>query len=147
MDNRASSQPVRVIVSFWIPKPPSSKNARRARVVRGGKANGRVIQYRPTNILRVTEQIRHQASLAMAARGWPPGALIEDNDIGVAMEFHVATEQLHVTVFDRGPKPKKPGRKSDLHNMQELVLDAMQGIVYRNDNQVSHLLLLKDYPQ
>jgi len=50
-----------------------------------------------------------------------------------------------VEVWSLGPKPKgKTGRKRDLQNLQEGILDGLQGLAFKDDNQVVMLHMHRD---
>lgn len=78
--------------------------------------------------------------------------MLGDRDVAVSIVHRVREGLVDVTVEDRGPRPKGfTGRKRDLHNIAELVLDAMQedrrrmyGGLYRNDNQVVELTMRRE---
>lgn len=128
---------------FVIPTPPSSKNARRARRL----PTGLIIQYRPKEIVQATEAIQATAIAALKAQAprcySERAPLLPDEDVEVVMVHNVRNDTLDVTVTKRGPCPSKSkgatGRKRDVVNLPELVLDAIQRIAYRNDNQVCDL--------
>lgn len=134
------------ILKFEIAVPPSSKNVKRMR--RSGRVcpacrqpSGPVIMYRPNKVLAATTQIRAAARAAMVLAGYAAEEpLLADDDVAVQMVHDVAREVVEVTVSRIGPRPKgKTGRKRDVVNIPELVLDALQGLAYANDNQVAHL--------
>jgi hypothetical protein len=132
-------------IRFVVATPPSSKNAQKMRVVPGGKKGlGIPIRYRPRDVIDATEAI--QAAAVAALRKQAPKCfaerrpLIEDGDVSVQMVHNVANETLDVTVQLIGARPKgTTGRRRDVVNLPELVLDAIQRIAYRNDNQVCDL--------
>jgi len=75
-----------------------------------------------------------------------------DHDVAVSIVHHARAGCVDVMVEDRGPRPKgTAGRKRDLHNIAELILDAMQadedqmfGGLYENDNQVVELTMRRE---
>jgi len=77
------------------------------------------------------------------------GAVFPSDDVGVSMTFDPATDRIKVRVYSLRTRPKgKTGRRRDLHNILEAVLDGMQtrdtktGLklgLFANDNQVAHI--------
>lgn len=132
------------MLQFTIPVPPSSKNSRKLR--RSGakcpackQPSGPVIMYRPSEVLEATAEIQAAAREAMLNCGYSK-PLFPDDDVAVQMEHEVLQDVVHVTVSCLGPRPKgRTGRKRDVVNVPELVLDALQGLAYANDNQVADL--------
>jgi Holliday junction resolvase RusA-like endonuclease len=129
----------RLVLAFSIPVPPSAKNQKRAGVSRTGRA----FQYRPSSVKNATHSIRAHAMVA--ARNWHgQEALLPDDDVEVRIEHVLGAEEaddiVQVRVYALGPRPKgRTGRRRDVTNIPELVLDALQGIAYANDNQVTKL--------
>ena len=132
------------MIEFTIPVPPSLKN---------GKVLGR--QFGSTKVtMRVSSAVResmrlvqHEAREAMLFSGvdecgeWKE-PLFGDDDIGVDMVYHARRGELTVRVWSEGSRPPKfSGRKRDLQNLQDGVLDALQGLLYANDNQVTKLTM------
>lgn len=135
---------------FCIPTPPSSKNMKKI----GRAGDGRAIIYRDADVVRATREIqaiafdalRRQAPKCIAERR----ELLPDEDARVTMVHNVRNETLDVLVEKAGPAPSKrdgaSGRKRDVVNLPELVLDAIQcpprflrGIAFKNDRQVTDL--------
>lgn len=126
-------------LSFVLPLPPSSKNARRARLL----PNGRIIQFRPRDIVTATEQIQTIALQAMREAG---ATLIEDDDVHMSLIYEVERNCVRVEVNAGPPRPKgRTGRKRDAVNLPELICDALQGIAYTNDRQIARLFVLRVY--
>jgi Holliday junction resolvase RusA-like endonuclease len=129
-------------VEFEIPVPPSTKNSRRLlkrgrrTIVAKGKAAMRAIPAIQRTVLERLRELDVQL---------PPGSsLFGDDDIAVYIEHRVETDTVSVVVYSAGDRPKrgrKTGRKRDLQNLQEGILDALQGILFENDNQVTHLTM------
>ena len=84
------------------------------------------------------EEIRAAATNALAEHQEREGSLFADDDIGVDITHHVKDDTCTVKVWSIGPKPKKgkTGRKRDLQNLQEGVLDTLQGLAFDDDRQV-----------
>lgn len=67
---------------------------------------------------------------------WP------DDDLEATFTLHMRSERCSVRVRSIGPRPKGfTGRRRDIANVPEAVLDAMQGSVMGNDNQVATLIV------
>lgn len=138
---KKNTPPREPIFRFTIPVPVSSKN--RQRVMRRGRrawiAKGAQAEAQHTTIKR--------AALAALAE-WGPRpdltSLFGDDNLEMQIEHDVELDLLHVTVRSLGPRPGskvKTGRKRDLQNLQDAVCDALQGVVYDNDNQIDLLTM------
>jgi len=135
-----------VALRFVIATPPSSKNEQKMRVIPGGKRGlGIPIRYRPAEVVEHVRQIQDAAVRALqrqAPRCYAESRpLLEDDDARVEMVHNVHNETLDVLVRRIGDPPKKgrTGRRRDVHNLPELVCDAIQRIAFRNDNQICDL--------
>lgn len=129
--------------------PLSMKNTQALGVVPCAPRGKQRIPWRP--IRYVTHEARAQiediqARAVRALRVQAPHAfeqqrpLLVDEDARVEMVHNVRNETYDVLIRHAGAKPKGfTGRGRDVHNMPELVCDALQGIAYRNDNQVVDL--------
>jgi Holliday junction resolvase RusA-like endonuclease len=124
---------------FVIPTPPSSKNSKGMAVIAG-----RARMFRKREVVQATKQIQEIACEALRQqaptcyRSRVP--LLQDEDAQVEMVHNVANESVDVTVRGMGPRPKgRTGRRRDVVNLPELVLDAIQRIAFANDNQVADL--------
>lgn len=129
---------------FTIPTPPSSKNTQQLRVIYGRNGKPVPTRYRPKEVMVATEQIQEAACEALRLqaptcyRARTP--LLSDEDAQVEMVHNVQNESVDVVVRGIGARPKgRTGRRRDVVNLPELVLDAMQGIAFGNDNQVADL--------
>ena len=125
---------MRKTIEFEIPTPPSLKN---------GMAIGRGKLRRGEPVRLAMRQIRAEAeAAAIAAEGMEAleHPLFDDDDVAVEIDYHPRNEVVVVRVTSAGPRPKKfTGRKRDLQNLQDGILDALQGVLYANDNQVADL--------
>lgn len=121
-------------VSFVIPTPATGKNSKR--LVRFGN---RPALIKSKEALETMADTRRRAITAVAANLLP---LFGDDDVGVTVKHHVAANVCEVVIERLGPPPNVPGwRKRDTPNLPDVVLDALQRIVYRNDNQVARLVV------
>ena len=124
-------------ITFTIPVPPSLKNS----VVLG---RGRM---RKSGACKAAMRgIRDAARLAVEAR-YPStqGPLFGGNRVSLDVEHDVGRGLLNVVLTDLGPFPTRgaTGRKRDLQNLQDALCDALEGIVYENDNQIDRLTMAR----
>jgi len=90
--------------------------------------------------------IREAAVQAMAEAGYTAGEepLFGNQDIAAKFTHNVVRDTLTITIEGVGPPPRgKTGRKRDLQNLQDAALDALQDLLYKNDNQITHLLMTR----
>ena len=121
------------VLRFTMHRPiASKKNGRRF-----GRSRGR-IKLLPSDKARTDEQtLRMLALHAASAQGW---RLVEDDDVEVRLVYRYADEEVDVEVRRIRPRPDgRSGRARDLHGMFEALADALQGVAYRNDNQVARV--------
>lgn len=72
----------------------------------------------------------------------PEGLMFEDDELFVTIDWIVALDEVRVSVKSLGPRPKgRTGRQKDVQNIPAIILDALEGVVYRNDNQVKCLVV------
>lgn len=89
---------------------------------------------------RSVEEIRAAAINALAKFPDSKQPLFGDDEIAADITHHVEDDTCTVKIWSIGPRPKgKTGRKRDLQNIQEGILDTLQGLAFVNDNQVSWL--------
>ena len=141
--DKESGEVRQVRLTFTIPVPASTKNSRR--LIR----RGRRVTSLPSKRAEVSmKQIR--AAAIEALEQWqeyaaPGETLFGDDDIGVVIRHRVPDDTVVVEVWSLGPRPKgKTGRKRDLQNLQEGILDCLQGLAYKDDNQVAMLHMHRD---
>ena len=134
-------------VEFEIPVPVSSKNSRI--LTRDGSGRPRSFPSRAAR--RSMEQIRsaaHQAVDKARKSGdfKDDGPLFGDDEVAVEVTHVVPTDKVTVKLRSLGPRIKgKSGRRRDIQNCPEGVLDALEGIIYKNDNQVGALLVRRSH--
>ena len=92
---------------------------------------------------RSVEQIRSAAIQAMRDHDLGEReTLFEDDDVACDITHLVESDTCTVKIWSLGPKPKgKTGRKRDLQNLQEGILDSLQKLVYDDDRQVCSLTM------
>lgn len=122
-------------IEFRVAAPDSKKN--RGQVLRYGDRYG----YRPNPVALAQEE----AIRAFLTRElWGECPHFGEDDVRVVVTHHARTDELIVRVEHVRPRPKKfAGRRRDLSNLLEVPLDAMQGPVYRNDNQVCEIQIVR----
>lgn len=137
-------------VDFTIPFAVAAlKNSQRIgyRYVRGGSRRACI---RPPE--KAEEQIPLVRDIVREVIGSRSHSVFGDDDVTIAIRYLALSEELRVHVESVGPRPEGgiTGRRRDLHNMADLVLDVMQqdlrqafGGVYDDDRQVVELLLTR----
>ena len=114
-----------------------------------GKNNLRIFQRKagPSFIGHKSSVATEKAALiayiqqAVARQRW---RILEDESVCLEIEHDADTDTVTARVSVLAPKPKgRTGRKRDLHNITDLIADAMQGIVFTNDNQVGRVVLAR----
>lgn len=92
----------------------------------------------------VREQFAMTALLREAVRRVHkgPGMPWPEDEVEVEATRLVGKDQLEVVFRHAGAKPKgRTGRDRDTQNLLESLLDAAQGVVYSNDNQVRRVAI------
>ena len=133
------------VLEFVIPVPASSKNSR----ILTRDACGRPRSFPSRAARRSAEQIKSAAQEAIdkakAAGDFKEsegGTLFGDDEVAVEVSHDVPTDTVKVRLWSLGPRVKgRSGRKRDVQNCPEQLLDALQNLAYRNDNQVGMLLV------
>lgn len=124
------------MIRFKIPTPASSKNSRML-VTIGGRPRSIKNAKARASAADVIEAAANAMRMAAARR-------IDDDDVRVTIVYDVESETCAVEVASIGPRPKgRTGRRRDVANLPEVVLDALQGIAYGNDNQVADLRVVR----
>lgn len=126
-----------------IPRPASGKNSQQ--LVSWGKPCphcGKKENYsvRKSREAEQDEKAIRRAAIFAAGRGGDEPALFPDEDCTVLFEHHARSDIVTVEVYPVCDRPPGfSGRRSDLHNIPDVLLDALQGVVFTNDNQVRRL--------
>lgn len=138
-------------ISFRCAAPDSKKN--RAQIVRVPiRRNGVPLfdrygkpMVRSSILPSYTSRKQQEAIRAHLEHELGDRCYFDDHTVGVKLVHHARSDLIEVSVEDLGPR-RRPfsGRKRDLQNLLEVVLDAMQGPVYRNDNQVARIEMERD---
>lgn len=126
-------------IRFEIWPPASKKNhARAKRDWDTGKAyvgSDRMVRHERRAIRIIVEQ-------ALAAIRWRMAEPLfgEDDDVEMELEHLVERDVMQVTVRRIGPPQKvdgRTGRRRDVVNLFDSISDALQGLVYGDDRQIS----------
>jgi len=119
-------------IEFSLPAPDSKKN--RGAVI---KIAG---HYSITPNPVAKEQQRRLRDHLFLALGAHPH--FGDHDVRVEVDYVPREDEVLVRVSDIRERPRGfTGRKRDLANLLEVILDAMQGPVYHDDNQVAEIAM------
>lgn len=125
-------------LTFTIPVPPSTKNSRR--ILKHGRRRIVAKSKAAMSAMRSIQDLAIQELHRRALRPPPFNPLFGDDDVAVDITHNVEADTVTISVWSAGPRGKgKTGRKRDLQNLQEGILDALQGILFENDNQVTEL--------
>jgi len=120
--------PVRSI-RFRYSIPLSKKNSREA----GGRRPKRAA-------LEAQSSMQFYLQCSLKYVPWPA------EDVEVEITLYPRVDLMDVTVRYLRPRPKGfAGRRRDLPSCLDVTLDAMQGAVYNNDNQVARLIVQREY--
>jgi hypothetical protein len=119
---------------FVTPTPCTGKNSRR--IVKFGHKPALV---KSKQALATALQVQQRCLWALRTL---PHPLIPDDDVAVHMRHHVARDLFEVVVEPIGAPPTVDNwRARDTGNLPDVVLDAMQDLVFANDNQVARLVV------
>ena len=130
-------------LKFTVPVPSSSKNNRQlCRTQKGG-----ITSLPSRSARRSKAEIQSAAREAVATLlynhgtdGYESTAFGPNDDIAVDITHDVKADTVTVEVWSTGPKPKgKTGRGRDIDNFASTILDALNGLAYGDDRQVSWL--------
>lgn len=129
-------------IEFTIPTPPSLKNGKRLGRQFGSTRTTMRVSSAVRSAMRLVQQEARAAAIAAETDTVLDEPTFGDDDIGVEMIHHAKSGELTVRVWSEGPRPRRfTGRKRDLQNLQDGVLDALQGVLFANDNQVVNLTM------
>lgn len=129
-----SAKPIGYRIAFTIPRPPASKKNGR-RVFRAGKR----IRFMPSRQAELDEDL-----VAEIARQGCGGQMPFDELDALRIDYShdIATDSVPVTVTKvgtlpaKGKKGQKRGTKRDVISIAETLADALQGVLYPNDNAI-----------
>jgi len=128
-------------VEFVLPFVPGSKHNRKA--VHRTRDGGVRVRWQAA-VMREQADVALMASRAVTAVGatqpWQP-----DHDVDLVIRHHVGSGEVEVSARDMGPPAEtvdgRTGRRRDIQNLSELICDAMSGVVYTDDRQVSRIVI------
>lgn len=135
-----TSQPLPVpagtFIEFELPRPVASSKNRRRIFARGR----RVVSLPSAQAVSDVEMVRQAALGATAVCGTRFGP---DDALCLDYWHDVAADTVRVRVTKVGTLPQKGrrGTKRDLHGMVETIADALQGVLFPNDNQVDEVAM------
>ena len=119
----------------WIPN--SSKN--RKRIVRNRKT-GKPFLVTESKVLREMKEIGERAAHAGAP-------YFEDDELAIDVKLDYKRKRTRIEIVSLGPRPKgRTGRGKDGDNVLSTILDALNGVVYRDDSQFRRLRIER-YPE
>lgn len=76
------------------------------------------------------------------------GVLYPTEDVAVTITHYARDNEVSITVEKIAERRKGfSGRQRDISNLSEVILDALQHVVYHNDNQVSRLEIIRVLPE
>lgn len=119
----------------WPDLPRSSKNRREIIRVAG----------KPRLVLSKEAERDIKALRAIAALEWnrrvPRGqkTVFDGRDVAVTIRAHKRDKWIEIEVTDLGPRRLSLGQRRDLHGMVETIMDAIEGVAFSDDAQVSRL--------
>jgi Holliday junction resolvase RusA-like endonuclease len=90
--------------------------------------------------LRAEKEIRALAHDQTGSDVWWP-----TQDVAVTITYRPRQDVCTIEVIPMAERRKGfSGRRRDIANLAEVILDALQGSVYTNDNQVARLQIIRD---
>ncbi|MCK9604155.1 MAG: RusA family crossover junction endodeoxyribonuclease [Candidatus Omnitrophica bacterium] len=139
------------VLALVLPAWPASKKNSREILRRGAPCP--VCGIRPGLGLRPSRAARAsglEVTLAAAAAWGHHPPIPEDRAVELYLELRVGRaagrDQVFLEVFDLGPEgelARGRGRRQDVDNVVSTVMDALQGIVFRADSQVSRVVVAR----
>lgn len=128
-----SNLPIGYSLSFTIPTPPTSKKNGRRWLKFGGR-----MRFVPSS--KACQDERTVAEIARQACG---GVMPFDagDALHIGYEHDIDSDTVEVTVtkigtLPSGKKGQKRGTKRDVISIAETLADALQGVLYPNDNAI-----------
>lgn len=119
----------------WPDLPHSSKNSRQIIRVAG----------KPRSVLSADAKRDKQSLRTLALLEWarhiPRGeeAVFAGRDVAVTIRASKREKWIDLEVTDLGPRRLSLGQRRDLHGMVETIMDAIEGVAFTDDAQVSRL--------
>ena len=120
-------------ISITVPIPASKKNRRRIVTTRGK------IRSIPSEQAVTSEKQIREAWIEKVGKLQPQWG---DEEIALVVIYDVASATVEIQVGPCGEKPKGvTGRRRDVQGFLETICDALEGLAYKNDNQVSMVVM------
>lgn len=121
-----------------IPFIPASKKNRQ-RILRSSRTGRPFIS--SSRAARADEEfVRHLAEQAVSAAGCAEPVFPQQSvELELLVDPFLQTTRVRVRAIADKPIRGASGRRSDLHNALDGLCDALQGVVYANDNQVARI--------
>lgn len=124
------------VVAFLVPGEPVAKGRPRVTTVQG-----RARMFTPARTERAEDRVALFARNAMEGREMLYGALAAE--LGVVLPIPMSWSKRRQAAARSGEV--RPAKRADCDNYAKLALDAMNGIVYRDDCLVVDLVVRKFY--
>lgn len=121
--------------------PTASKNSRRPLLIKK-KGGGTRMLFAPSKLATEHKtEIRALIAAEMRRRGMDLRPLAGKR-VGFRLTWYPHTSSAIVEFFDQGALKKVPGARRDISNMDAVILDAANDLLYDDDSQVRHLDLV-----
>ena len=133
------------VITFSIPVPASSKNSRQLVRTRGKRLRSLPSREAKDSKLFVeTAALQALRELGFDVSSSQRAPLFGDDDIAMSIHHCANTDRVHVRVWSAHARSSSStSRKRDLQNLPEAICDALQGILFKNDNQIVQLSLFR----
>ena len=119
------------VVRFEVPGEPMGQPRHRTR-----RQGGRLVQYDPPRSKAYKAVLQHHAMLELRRVGRERPAFEGPLDVAILATFTLARSHHR----KRAPRPRTwRATKPDIDNVAKIVLDACNGILWRDDEQVAML--------
>lgn len=108
--------------------------------LKNGQRIGLGVMHRSHQVVREQQLMQALLNTELRKVFKGPGLPWPEDEIEVEATRHVESDTFEVVFRHAGPKPKgRTGRDKDTQNLLESLLDAAEGILYSNDNQVQSM--------
>lgn len=121
--------------------PTASKNSRRPLFIKK-KSGGTRMLFAPSKLASEHKtEIRQLIAAEMRRQGMDLRPLA-GKSVGFRLTWYPHSGMALVQFYDQGDLKKIPGPRRDISNMDAVILDAGNGLLYDDDSQVRHLDLV-----
>ena len=125
-------------ITFTIDVPASKKN--RPMIWRPGQGTRPIIV--PSKEAQRDEKAIKELTERLAGDAAP---IFGDDDVVCSICYRASAGKVDVTFKRLRPRPKGfTGRRRDISNIPDAILDGSQGAIYHNDNQVAELHIWRE---